>query len=458
MKEVTLKMLAQWCGGTLEPADTVGTITGLQHDSRAVRVGDLFVALPGVRVDGHNFVENARKSGAVAALVSHRVDSNLPQIVVQDTLRAYGDIAREYRKQSGVSVVAITGSVGKTTTKEMISCVLSGKYRVSKTQGNHNNDLGLPITIMEMASDTQIAVLELGMNHFGEMSYLASIAQPDTVVITNIGTMHIEHLGTREGILKAKLEIMEGIRDDGVAVFNGDEPLLWNLREGEHRRIYFGIENDQCDVVAEEIRPIDGGVYFTVRGLGQRFQIFVPQEGRHMVYNALAAVAVGLLNGVSPESIQYQLGLFHNAGMRQNIFEENGFTIIEDCYNAGPESMEAAMRVLSDHKTEGRRIAVLGDMLELGTRAMAEHYRVGRLAASAADLVLTYGEHSQRIVTGAITGGMSAKFAMHFDEQKDMASTLRRLANPGDVILFKGSRGMHMENVLKLFLEKTENH
>jgi UDP-N-acetylmuramoyl-tripeptide--D-alanyl-D-alanine ligase len=166
----------------------------------------------------------------------------------------------------------------------------------------------------------------------------------------------------------------------------------------------------------------------------------------------LAAAAVGLLNGVSPESIQYQLGLFHNTGMRQNIFEENGFVIIEDCYNAGPESMEAALRVLGEHKTEGRRIAVLGDMLELGSRTMAEHYRVGRLAVAAANLVLTYGEHSERIVTGAITGGMSAKFAMHFDDQKDMASTLKRLAKPGDVILFKGSRGMHMELALEQFL------
>lgn len=458
MREMTLKLLAQWCGGQLIPENTVGTITGMQHDSRAVRVGDLFVALPGERADGHDFVENAKKAGAVAALVSRKVDCDLPQIVVENTLKAYGSIAREYRQNADVCVVAITGSVGKTTTKEMISCVLSGKYRVSKTQGNHNNDLGLPITIMEMPANTQIAVLELGMNHFGEMSYLTSIAKPNTVVITNIGTMHIEHLGTREGILKAKLEIMEGIQDDGVAVFNGDEPLLWNLREGSHRRIYFGIENDQCDVVAEEIRPIDGGVYFTVRGLGQRFQIFVPQEGRHMVYNALAAAAVGLLNGVSPESIQYQLGLFHNTGMRQNIFEEQGFVIIEDCYNAGPESMEAALRVLGEHKTESRRIAVLGDMLELGSRAMAEHYRVGRLAAATADLVLTYGEHSERIVTGAITGGMSSKFAIHFEDQEDMASTLKRLARTGDVILFKGSRGMHMEKVLKAFLEKTENN
>jgi len=458
MKELTLKELAEWCGGTLIPENAVGTITSMEHDSRHVRIGALFVALPGERVDGHDFVENAKKAGAVAALVNHQVNCGIPQIVVEDTLKAYGDIARAYREVTKVNVVAITGSVGKTTTKEMISCVLSGKYRVSKTQGNHNNDLGLPITIMSMPADTQIAVLELGMNHFGEMTYLTSIAQPDVVVITNIGTMHIEHLGTREGILKAKLEIMQGIQEDGIAVFNGDEPLLWNLREGTHRRVYFGIENDRCDIVAEEIRQIDGGVYFTVRGLGQRFQIFVPQEGRHMVYNALAAVAVGLLNGVSPESIQYQLGLFHNTGMRQNIFEENGFTIIEDCYNAGPESMEAALRVLGDHKTEGRRIAVLGDMLELGSRAMAEHYRVGRLAAAAADLVLTFGEHSERIVTGAITGGIGSKRALHFESQDEMASALRRMAKRGDVLLFKGSRGMHMEQVLKQFLETTEKN
>ena len=458
MKELTLRQLAQWCGGDLRPAEAVGSITGLQHDSRDVKPGDLFVALPGERVDGHDFVESAWKSGAVAALVNRPVDCGIPQIIVEDTLLAYGSIAREYRSDLGVSVVAITGSVGKTTTKEMISCVLSGKYRVTKTQGNHNNNLGLPMTVMSMGADTQIAVLELGMNHFGEMSYLTSIARPDVVVITNIGTMHIEHLGTREGILKAKLEIMEGIQPDGVAVFNGDEPLLWNLREGTHRRIYFGIENERCDVVAEDIRQIDGGVYFTAKGMGQQFQIFVPQEGRHMVYNALAAVAVGLLKGISPESIQYQLGLFHNVGMRQNIFEENGFTIIEDCYNAGPESMGAALRVLGEHKTEGRRIAVLGDMLELGNRAMAEHYRVGRLAAAVADLVLAYGQHSARIITGAITGGMNAKRTLHFKEQEDMAKTLKRMAKPGDVILFKGSQGMRMWEVMKLFLAEDEKN
>lgn len=455
MKELTLKQLAQWCGGTVPEQYQSVTVTGIQHDSRNVRSGDLFVALAGERVDGHDYLDKARQAGAVAALVSRPVEDDLPQILVEDTLLAYGAIAKAYRRELNVPVVAITGSVGKTTTKEMIACVLSGKYQISKTQGNHNNNLGLPITIMEMPEDTEIAVLELGMNHFGEMSYLTSIAQPDVVVITNIGTMHIEHLGTREGILKAKLEIMEGIRKDGVAVFNGDEPLLWNLREGTHRRVYFGIENDRCDVVAEEIRQMDGGMYFTVRGMGQRFQIYVPQEGRHSVYNALAAVTVGLLQKISPETIQYQLGLFHNTGMRQKIYEEQGYTIIEDCYNAGPESMEAALHVLAERACEGKRIAVLGDMLELGSRSQAEHYRVGRLAAVAADRILAYGDHSQRVITGAVTGGMSIKNAVHYEDQYEMAEALKHLAKPGDVILFKGSRGMKMEQVLQAFLERS---
>ena len=237
MKELTLKQLAAWCGGEIHPDGADAAVTGTQIDSRLIRKGDLFVAIPGEKADGHDFISKAREAGAAAALVSRVVDDPLPQILVVDTVLAYGDIARAYREAAGVDVVAITGSVGKTTTKEMIACVLAGKYRVSKTQGNHNNNLGLPITIFEMPADTQEAVLELGMNHFGEMHYLTTIAKPNIVVITNIGTMHIEHLGTREGILKAKLEIMDGIQDDGVAVFNKCIENVRPLVEVKARRV-----------------------------------------------------------------------------------------------------------------------------------------------------------------------------------------------------------------------------
>ena len=454
MKELTLKQIADWCGGKVSARFEHLRVSRMQSDSRKVRSGDLFVALKGAKADGHDFAETAINHGAVAALVSRPISEKLPSIEVEDTLRAYGDIAAGYRKLTGVKVVGITGSVGKTTTKEMTASVLEAAYHTAKTEGNHNNNLGLPMTIMDMPENTEVAVLEMGMNHSSEMEYLSSIARPDLAIITNIGTMHIEHLGTREGILQAKLEIMRGMLDDGVGVFNGDEPLLWNIRAiGKHKKYYYGIENHACDVTATDIVELDDGVRFVVHGFGQQFELFVPMLGRHAVYNALAATTVGLLLGVKPEQIQARFSSFHNTGMRQKIYVKNGVTIIEDCYNAGPESTEAALDVLAGIKTDGRRIAVLGDMLELGNRSAAEHYRIGRLAVGKADLLLTYGEHSVRTLTGAITGGMNPKNTDHFDTHEDMAQMLKMRVSEGDVVLFKGSRGMRMEKVLQLFLD-----
>ena len=454
MKELTLKQIADWCGGKVSARFEHLRVSRMQSDSRKVRSGDLFVALKGAKADGHDFAETAINHGAVAALVSRPISEKLPSIEVEDTLRAYGEIAAGYRKLTGVKVVCITGSVGKTTTKEMTASVLEAAYHTAKTEGNHNNNLGLPMTIMDMPENTEVAVLEMGMNHSGEMEYLSDIAWPDLAIITNIGTMHIEHLGTREGILQAKLEIMRGMPDDGAGVFNGDEPLLWNIRAiGKHKKYYYGIENHACDVTATDIVELDDGVRFVVHGFGQQFELFVPMLGRHAVYNALAATTVGLLLGVKPEQIQARFSSFHNTGMRQKIYVKNGVTIIEDCYNAGPESTEAALDVLAGIKTDGRRIAVLGDMLELGNRSAAEHYRIGRLAVGKADLLLTYGEHSVRTLTGAITGGMNPKNTDHFDTHEDMAHMLKMRVSEGDVVLFKGSRGMRMEKVLQLFLD-----
>lgn len=454
MKELTLKQIADWCGGKVSARFEHLRVSRMQSDSRKVRSGDLFVALKGAKADGHDFAETAINHGAVAALVSRPISEKLPSIEVEDTLRAYGEIAAGYRKLTGVKVVGITGSVGKTTTKEMTASVLEAVYHTAKTEGNHNNNLGLPMTIMDMPEDTEVAVLEMGMNHSGEMEYLSDIARPDLAIITNIGTMHIEHLGTREGILQAKLEIMRGMPEDGAGVFNGDEPLLWNIRAiGKHKKYYYGIENHACDVTATDIVELDDGVRFVLHGFGQQFELFVPMLGRHAVYNALAATTVGLLLGVKPEQLQTRFSSFHNTGMRQKIYVKNGVTIIEDCYNAGPESTEAALDVLAGIKTDGRRIAVLGDMLELGNRSAAEHYRIGRLAVGKADLLLTYGEHSVRTLTGAITGGMNPKNTDHFDTHEDMAHMLKMRVSEGDVVLFKGSRGMRMEKVLQLFLD-----
>ena len=289
------------------------------------------------------------------------------------------------------------------------------------------------------------------------MSILGKL--PGALLITNIGTMHIEHLGSREGILQAKLEIFRGVPKNGVGVFNGDEPLLWNVRaDGGHKKYYFGIENHACDVLATDIQELEDGMRFVVSGFGHRFELFVPVLGRHTVYNALAAVTAALLLKIPPETIQAQISGFQNTGMRQKIYERDGFTIIEDCYNAGPESTEAALDILAGFRAraKGRCIAVLGDMLELGNRSAAEHYRIGRIAAAKVDMLYTYGTNSERMVSGAITGGMKQKFVEHFDTHEDLAHMLKMRARPGDVILFKGSRGMRMEKALALFFKEEE--
>lgn len=451
MSRITLAQAAQWCGGTVDPKYAQISFLGACNDSRSVKPGQLFVALEGVR-DGHDFIPAALAAGAAAVLCSHS-EGDFPAIVVKDTRKALGDIAREERKRLNVKVVGVTGSVGKSTTKEMIVGVLSRKYRTGKTPVNHNNDIGMPMAILALPEDTEVAVLEMGMNHFGEMAYLTSIAAPDIAVITNIGTMHIEHLGSREGILHAKLEILQGLRPGGRLIYNGDEPLLWNLRgTGSTAPHYFGLENPACDVKGSVLQEAEGSTELAVAAGEETFQVCLPVEGRHFVSDALAAVAVARLLEVPVEEIRQGLAEFRSMEGRQEIYEAGGYTIIRDCYNAGPESMAASLTVLG--KKNGRRIAVLGDMLELGVSTQAEHYRVGRIAAGKCDLLLALGKNAGRVVNGAITGGMRPADAMAFDSAPELVHVLRAKARPGDVLLFKGSRGMKMEQVLDQFLEK----
>lgn len=451
MSRITLAQAAQWCGGTVDPKYAQISFLGASNDSRSVKPGQLFVALEGVR-DGHDFIPAALAAGAAAVLCSHS-GGDFPAIVVKDTRKALGDIAREERKRLNVKVVGVTGSVGKSTTKEMIVGILSQKYRTGKTPVNHNNDIGMPMAILALPEDTEVAVLEMGMNHFGEMAYLTSIAAPDIAVITNIGTMHIEHLGSREGILHAKLEILQGLRPGGHLIYNGDEPLLWNLRgSGSTAPHYFGLENPACDVKGSVRQEAEGCTELAVTAGEESFQVCLPVEGRHFVSDALAAVAVARLLEVPVEGIRQGLAGFRSMEGRQEIYEAGGYTIIRDCYNAGPESMAASLTVLG--KKNGRRIAVLGDMLELGVCTQAEHYRVGRIAAGKCDLLLALGKNAGRVVNGAITGGMRPVDAMAFDSAPELVRVLRAKARPGDILLFKGSRGMKMEQVLDQFLEK----
>ena len=446
MGKITLKQAAEWCGGKIDPKYADVEFLGANNDTRIMKEGQLFLALKGAR-DGHDFIPMAFEKGAAAVLCEH-CDGDYPAIVVEDTRIALGRIANGERKRIGMKVVGVTGSVGKSTTKEMISTVLETTFRTAKTPANHNNDIGMPMGILSMPEDTQVAVLEMGMNHFREMGYLSAIGQPDVSVIVNIGTMHIEHLGSQEGILQAKLEILEGMQADAPVLLNGDDNYLKTAQCGIHPVTYFGV-GENCAIRGIDPEISTGCVSFRVRTGEREFFLELPVEGEHFVSDALAAVAVGLQLGVEPIAIQESLANFRNMAGRQEIYEKDGFTVISDCYNAGPESMAAALKVLG--RQQGRKIAVLGDMLELGVCTQAEHYKVGRLAAEQADYLLAYGPNGARMEKGALTGGLVDGKARSFTDRKELVLALKRLARPGDVLLFKGSRGMHMELALEQF-------
>lgn len=450
MANITLRQAAEWCGGTVEEQYADVTFLGAGNDTRTIQPGQLFVVLQGAR-DGHNFIPAAMNQGAAAVLCSRKV-GDYPAIYVEDPRKALGDIAREELKRIGAKVVAITGSVGKSTTKEMTAAVLSSAYRVAKTPANHNNDIGMPMAILEMPLDTEVAVLEMGMNHFREIAYLSGIAHPDVAVIVNIGTSHIEFLGTQEGIRKAKLEITEGMDPRGMLLLNGDDTLLRYLDQKPPQRItYFGL-SEGCDVQGFDAHQEEQTLCFRAEAGRLAMSVRMELEGLHYVSDALAAVAVGLKLGVSSELIAKSLSQFRNLSGRQEIFQAKGCTIIKDCYNAGPESMAAALGVLGNRP--GRHIAVLGDMLELGDCAQAEHYKVGRIAAEKADLVFAYGPYAKRVIDGTITGGMPESRGQAYMDQEALVAALKQAVKPGDVILFKASRGMHLEIALEAFLKE----
>ena len=450
MANITLRQAAAWCGGTVEERYADLEFTGANIDTRLLQPGQLFVALRGAR-DGHDFIPAAMENGAAAVLCRRKV-GDYPAIYVDDPRKALGDIAREELKRIGARVVAVTGSVGKSTTKEMIACVLEEHFRVSKTPANHNNDIGMPMAILAMPLDTEIAVLEMGMNHFGEISYLSNIGHPDVAVIINIGTAHMEFLGSQEGIRKAKMEIVEGMSPTGLLLLNGDDFLLRNLdRQPQQRITYFG-QSEDCDIRAVEVRQEGNLLRFRAEAGRLSIPVEMSLEGRHYVNDALAAIAVALKLMVPVQRISEGLAHFRNISGRQEIFQAGEYTIIKDCYNAGPESMEAALNVLGNKP--GRRVAVLGDMLELGDCTQAEHYKIGRIAAEKADMVFAYGPHADRVRDGTITGGMPDDKGMAFETQEELVKALRNAVRPGDVLLFKASRGMHLERALDAFLEQ----
>ncbi len=454
MEEFTLSQAAKWTKGELKGEAALSEIS---TDSRDIQTGALFVPIVGDNFDGHDFIKMAIDNGA-AAVISHRKEEkySVPAIYVDDTMKGLQALARGYRKLCGGKVVGITGSVGKTTTKDLMHAALSRRFRALKTEGNKNNEIGVPLTLFRMKKDTEVMVAEMGMNHFGELSRITRSALPDIAVITNIGTSHIEHLGSRDGICKAKLEILEGISEDGCAIFYGDEPLLWDKRKSLGHRVYtYGIKNSACDLIGNlrndgTFDIINNSLPSNTLKIGGKFSAKLNVPGEHNVLNALAATAVGLMLGEKPDDISEGLRSFKPSGMRQHIYEQNGFMIYADCYNASPDAMEATLKVLRGMAENGRRFAVLGSMLELGDYSEEGHRRAGRAAASNADVLYAYGPDAESIAAGARERGMNDVYI--FDDHHKLASALRNDAKPGDALLFKGSRGMKMEQSLKLFL------
>lgn len=452
MKAFTLQEAAAALG--LPQMQAQATLADVCTDTRKIQPGSLFVCLRGERFDGHSFASQAAQLGAAALLVDHPVDADVPQLVVTDTGKALLQLAGWYRRRFQLPVVGLTGSVGKTTTKEFIALVLGAKYNTLKTQGNLNNEIGVPQMLFRLEDSHTAAVIEMGMNHFGEISRLTRAVAPTVGLITNIGVSHIENLGSRAGILQAKLEILEGMAPDAPLIVNMDNDMLRTVKLGDRPLLTFAIDDQSADFTATDIAEQGSTTTFTVHHSTFTQPVTIPTVGIHNVYNALAAMAVGYVTGVDPAAAAAALANYVPAGMRQNLVQVGGVQVIEDCYNASPDSMRAALQTLGKLPVH-RRYAVLGAMLELGDYAKEAHTQVGKMAAeNGIDGVLAYGADAAYIVEAAKQAGLEN--ARLFDTKEALAQSLAQQVQPGDGVLFKGSRGMHLEDVMHTVYERWE--
>ncbi len=434
------------------------TVTEVVTDSRKAGPGKVFVAIVGENFDGNDFASSALEKGAVCAVVS--ADKEGDRFVrVENTLDAYAAMARNYRDLFSPVAVGITGSVGKTTTKEMTAAVLSAFGKTLKNEGNRNNEVGMPETVFRLDGSYEYAVLEMGMSALGEISRLSRCGRPQAAIITCIGVSHIENLGSRENILRAKLEIRDGMPDDGLLVLNGDDDMLMSaLPYIKQQTVLFGTVNRDCDVFAEDVNCEGFSSEFTIVDKEHgRFRCVIPCSGMHSVMDALSAYALGTRLGLDPARCAAALADYVPSGMRQRFRECGGVTVIEDCYNANPDSMRASLRTLADLPCTGKRIAVLGDMLELGSVSDASHVKAGEQAAGyGIDVLLCYGEEMRLAAEAAAGAGL--RCSRHFESKPELAELLVKTAVPGDLVLVKGSRGMELEDILEIFYRERERY
>lgn len=459
MKNMTLENIEKACGGRYigTEAEKKTEVLGVVIDSRQVESGYLFVAIPGEKVDGHKFIPDVFAKGAAAVLSEQQLEDPAgPYILVESTTKALRDLAEYYRKSLDIKVVGITGSVGKTSTKEMIASVLSEKYRVLKTEGNYNNEIGLPLTIFKIRAEHEVAVLEMGISEFGEMHRLATMANPDICVITNIGLCHLENLKTRDGILKAKTESFAHLKKYGIAILNGDDDKLSTIRQvGDKEPVFYGMEEKmeyredaKKSVYATGVENL--GLYGMQARIhtpeGER-DVRIPIPGEHNVYNALAATAVGLSLGLSLDQISAGILKAKTIGGRTNLLNTGSMTVIDDCYNANPVSMKASIDVLAT--AEGRKIAVLGDMGELGENEKKLHYEVGEyLAKKEIDVLFCAGELSEEIAKAAQKESKTCE-VYYFETRDALLEQLLPFLKKGDTVLVKASHFMEYPKIVK---------
>jgi UDP-N-acetylmuramoyl-tripeptide--D-alanyl-D-alanine ligase len=451
MAEFTLSQIVTAVNGVLLQGDPAQALRGVTTDSRQLRPGELFLALKGERFDGHNFLASAIEAGAGAVMVTEDVTINkkIAVIKVADTQEAFGRIARFHRDRFSIPVVGITGSNGKTTTKDLVTAVLSGRFSVVSTVGNFNNEIGLPLTLLRLSEQTQVAVVEMGMRGLGQIKELAGIAKPNIALITNVGLTHLELLGTQGNIAKAKQELVEALPDDGLAILNGDDPLVRRMQTVTNAKtLFFGIEGPELDCRAGEIEFQENGSSFTVHFKGETFDLAIPLPGRHNILNTLAAVTLGKELGISNEVIRQSLAAPSLTGKRLNMITKNGYRIIDDTYNASPTSVKASLDVLSETGNPRRRIAVLADMLELGPDSVAIHHQIGEYAGTVGiDHLFAFGVFAREYVSGI--NGISEGKGEYFSTKLALIAELKQFIQPGDTVLVKGSRGMKMEEIVE---------
>lgn len=444
MTMFTTKEIAEVTGGKLAGGDVA--VNGVSTDTRTIEKGALFVAVKGERFDGNDYIEQAAQNGASAAIsdrAAGSVNVDIPVIYVKDSREAQLKLARYHRDRLSVKLCGVTGSVGKTSTKDMIYAVLSAGFATLKTEGNFNNDIGLPRTLFRLDKDYGAAVIEMGMSDLGEISVLSKAAHPQCAVITNIGWCHIENLKTRENILRAKLEILDGMDGGSPLIVCGDDEYLGRLTKeqtGSHRLVKYGL-NAENDVFASNIRHVEGGEEFTLHYNGDEYEAKVPAVGEHHILNALAAFAVGIEFEMSAEKIIPAFMDYESSGLRQRIEKRGDITVILDCYNASPTSMKSALSVLST--MNGRKLAVLGDMLELGEQSQRLHAGLSEYSDMADEFYL-YG-HEMAVLRDELSKKGVA--VTHSEDKETLATELLKNIKSGDVILFKGSRGMKMEEI-----------